>query len=123
MDFITKPIWSILLNAFVLWFLTLVVTDIQYTGGLHFFVLGGVVLGLVNFFMKPLIKVLSLPFVILSGGLFLIVINMFVLWFLSYFIGIIEFRDVTFVFPNWATYVIGAIVFGITNWLLNLIIK
>ncbi len=123
MDFITKPIWSILLNAFVLWVLTLVVTDIQHTGGLHFFVVGGVVLGLVNFFMKPLIKVLSLPFVILSGGLFLIVINMFVLWFLSYFIGIIEFRDVTFVFPNWATYVIGAIVFGIANWLLNLLIK
>ncbi len=123
MNVIAKPIWSILLNAFVLWFLVLVVTDIQYSGGLDFFVLGGIILGLVNFLMKPLITALSLPFVILSGGLFLIVINMFILWFLSYFIGVMEFREVTLVFPNLATYVIGAIVFGITNWLLNFLIK
>lgn len=123
MNIITKPIWGVLMNAFVLWVLVLTVPDVQYSGGMQLFILGGVILGLVNFLMKPVIKLLSLPLVVVSGGLFLIVINMFVLWFLSYFFSVIEFREVTLVFPNIAAYVIGAIVFGLTNWILNLLIK
>lgn len=121
MGFLFGPIITVAINGLSLYFLTLFVEGINYTGGVKLFVMSGIVLGLINFFVKPLLKVVSLPFVILTGGLFLIVINMGILWFLSYFFSVIEFRDVTLSFQNFSTYVIGAVVFGIINWLLNLI--
>ena len=43
----------------------------------------GIVLGLLNFFLKPLLKALSLPLEIISLGLFIIVINMALIWLLD----------------------------------------
>lgn len=121
MGLVVKPLFGILLNALALYGLIYFVPEITYTGGLKFFVLGGIILGLLNFFVKPVLKLFSLPFIILTLGLFLIVINALILWFLSYIFDVIAFRDVALHFPNFSTYVIGAIVLGIINWVLNLI--
>ncbi len=123
MNFILKPIIGIALNGGILYLLTYLVEDISYTGGLKFFVIGGVVLGLINLFIKPLIKLASMPAFILSGVLFLIVANVGVLWVLEYFLNIAQFQDVTLSFPNLGTYVIGAIVFGVINWTANIFVK
>lgn len=121
MGFVYKPLFGIVLNGVVLYLLIQLVDGIKYTGGFKFFLLAAIVLGLINFLVKPLLKLLSLPFVLFTGGLFLILINVFVLWFLTYFLSVVEFRDVTLVFENFQTYVIGAVVFGIINWGANLI--
>jgi putative membrane protein len=123
MGFIFSFLIGIIVNGGALYFLTRVVEGVTYTGGIKFFILGGIVLGVINFFVKPLLKILSLPFVILTGGLFLIVINVFVLWFLSYFLAVAQFQDVTLVFQNLSSYVIGAIVFGVVNWTAQLFVK
>jgi len=47
------------------------------------FLVLGIVLGLLNFFLKPLLKALSLPLEIITLGLFTIVINGFILWLLD----------------------------------------
>ena len=78
-------------------------------------------MGLINLFIKPLIKILSLPFVILTGGIFLVIINIGVLWLLKYFLEIIQFQNITIGFQSFTTYVIGALVFGIVNWAIHLI--
>lgn len=122
MNFIFKPIIRILLNAGILYLLTQLVPSIMFTGGWKFFVIGGVVLGLINLIIRPLMKVLSFPAMLITGGLFAIVINMAVLWFLQYFISVIQFQDVTLFFPNFVTYAIGAVVFGVINWAAGLII-
>ena len=41
------------------------------------------VLGLLNAFVKPLLRLLSLPFIILTFGFFLLVINALLLWLTS----------------------------------------
>lgn len=120
MSLLLKPFIAILINGVALYFLIDVVDGIAYTGGLKFFVIAGAILGLINFFIKPLMKLISLPVIVLSGGLFLIVINAVVLWFLSYFLRVAQFQDVLLTFENWQTYVIGALVFGVINWILNL---
>jgi len=99
------------------------VEEIAYTGGIKFFILGGLIVGILNTVIKPILKVISLPVIFLTGGLFLIVINAGLLWFLSYFLGVIEFRDVTLAFPNIGSYAIGGLVFGIVNWAEHLVIK
>ncbi len=123
MGFIFSIIFGILLNGAGLYALTRIVSEITFSGGIWFFVIGGVLLWLINLFVKPILKLLSLPFVFITGGLFLIVINAFVLWFLSYFFEILQFKDVALTFPNLGSYVIGAIVFGLINWAVQLISK
>ncbi len=43
----------------------------------------GIVLGLLNYFLKPLLKALALPLEIITLGLFTIVINMGLIWILD----------------------------------------
>lgn len=47
------------------------------------FLVLGIVLGLLNYFLKPLLKTLALPLEIITLGLFTIVINMVLIWLLD----------------------------------------
>jgi len=123
MKIIKKAVIGIFLNGLALYLITLILPEITYTGGFKFFVIAGIILGLINYFIKPVIKALSLPLVLITGGLFLIVINAFVLWFLSYFLDVAAFRDVTLSFPNMGSYVIGGFALGVINWAEHLFIK
>lgn len=123
MKFLYNLFFGVILNGATLYGLIYFVPEVTYTGGWKFFVVGGVVMGFLNFFIKPLLKILSLPFIILTAGLFSIVINAFLLWFLSYLLKVAAFQDVLINFPNIGSYVIGAIVFGLINWLVNLFFK
>jgi len=43
----------------------------------------GIILGLLNFFVKPVLKVLALPLEIITLGLFSIVISMAMIWIVT----------------------------------------
>jgi putative membrane protein len=45
--------------------------------------LGAIVLGLVNAIVRPIMVVLTLPLTVLTFGLFLLVINAFMLWLMA----------------------------------------
>lgn len=45
--------------------------------------LGAIVLGLVNAFVKPVMVFLTLPLTLLTFGLFLLVVNAFMLWLVA----------------------------------------
>jgi len=47
------------------------------------FVVLGIVLGLLNYFLKPLLKLISLPLEIITLGLFTIAIDMVLIWVLD----------------------------------------
>lgn len=53
---------------------------IELTATWQILVLVGFVLGLVNFFIKPILKIITLPLRILTFGLFSLVINMLMVW-------------------------------------------
>jgi putative membrane protein len=120
MGLIIKPLISIVANAAALYLMLRFVPEISYEGGWMFFLIASLVLGIINTFIKPIVRLFSGPIVFLTAGLFLIVINVGVLWFLEYFLEVLAFRDVALNFPNFASYVIAAIVFGVINWLLHL---
>lgn len=46
----------------------------------EYLIVAGVILGLINFFIKPIVKIITLPLRILTLGLFGIIINMFTIW-------------------------------------------
>lgn len=47
------------------------------------FLVLGIVLGLINFFLKPVIKTITLPLRIITLGIFGLAINMFLIWLLD----------------------------------------
>lgn len=44
----------------------------------------GICLGLINYFVKPILNLLSFPLRILSFGLFSLLLNMFLVWLLDF---------------------------------------
>ena len=75
---IKKVIIGVVLNALALYLVVyLMPKELVYTGGIPFFLIGGLVMGVLNTFLKPVLKLLTLPLQILTIGLSLIVISGF----------------------------------------------
>jgi putative membrane protein len=96
--------------------------SIQYTGGFMFFLIGGVIIGVLNTFVKPLMKLLSFPIVLLTAGLFSFVINVIIFWLTIKVVNGIHFSDVTVTVSSIWTYFIAALVFGLINWILHILV-
>lgn len=120
MSFLLKPFIAVAVNGLGFYILTRLIEGITYTGGIKFFVIVGLIIGIINFLVKPVLKIFSLPLIALSGGLFLIVINVVLFYLLGYLVDLVAFRDVTLHFANFGTYVIGAVVFSVINFVLNI---
>lgn len=75
-----RAIIQILLNGVAILLVARIVPGIHYQGDWIYLLLTGVVFGLLNLTVKPLVTILSLPVVVLSLGLFFIVINGFILY-------------------------------------------
>jgi len=76
--FFTKTVASALAILFVAYFMKGVTVDNTITA-----LLVAVVLGLLNNFVKPILVVLTIPFTVFTLGLFLIVINVFIIYKVS----------------------------------------
>jgi putative membrane protein len=62
-------------NAVAAWVTVWLVPGLSFDGEWWWFVVFGAVIGLVNAFIKPVAKLLTLPFRILTLGLFTLVVN------------------------------------------------
>ena len=76
----------------------------------------GIVLGLLNFFLKPILKILSLPLEIITLGLFTIVINIGLIWLLD-----IMFDELTI--PWGIPWILPLLYTTLIIWGLNIIIS
>ena len=69
----------------------------------------GLVLGLINFFIKPILKAITLPLRILTFGLFSLIINIFLIWIVDVVFLELEILGVLPLF--WTTIIIWGISF------------
>jgi putative membrane protein len=72
----------------------------------------GLVLGLINAVVRPVLVVLTLPFTLLTLGLFLLVLNAFCLWLASVFVSGFAVQGF------WAAFV-GALIVSVVSWVLT----
>lgn len=77
------------------------------------------IFGVVNAIVEPVVKLLSLPFIILTLGLFLIVINALMLLLTSW---ISEQIGQRFVVDGFWTAVLGGIIITIATWILEAVL-
>ena len=73
----------ILINAAALWLATRIVTGVEHTGSAASLLLVALVFGVINAIVRPLLKTLTCPLILLTLGLFTFVINALMLWLTS----------------------------------------
>jgi putative membrane protein len=73
----------LIITAVALWAAVALVNGITFTGGWFSLLVVALIFGLVNAFVRPLLKLLTCPFILLTLGLFNFVINALMLWLTS----------------------------------------
>ncbi|EKD93122.1 MAG: hypothetical protein ACD_28C00235G0002 [uncultured bacterium] len=116
MRLLKKIALGIAFNIGALLVVTELLDQVTYAGGWKFFLVTGALIGALNTFLKPIIKFFALPAIILSGGLFLILINAIILWITEELVGILDLPGIDFNIEGALTFVLAAILFGLTNW-------
>lgn len=75
----------------------------------------GIVLGLINTFIKPILSILSIPINILTLGLFGLVLNALLFWAAAYFVT-------GFTIASFMAALLGSILVSIVMWIAHLFI-
>lgn len=121
-------ILRLIINAVGLWLAARLVTGIEYndpdgtadtTGLVITLVVLAVIFTVVNALVKPLVKLLSLPLVILTLGLFTLVINALMLMFTAWLSGFTDYGLTISGF--WAAFW-GGLIIAIVNFVLGLVV-
>jgi putative membrane protein len=73
----------LLVNAAALWVATAIVPGVDYAGGWLPFLAVALIFGVMNSVIRPITWILTLPLILLTLGLFLLVINGLMLWLTS----------------------------------------
>ncbi len=115
------------LTGFALWVVTLIVPGISFVGGdstlqeVGIIFVVGIVFGLVNAIIKPIVQFISIPLYILTLGLIHIVINALMLWITSWITENTTHWGLS-IDDFWWTAIWAAIVLSIVSWILSLVV-
>ncbi|MET8680381.1 phage holin family protein [Streptomyces sp. NPDC004647] len=117
--FAVKTIANAAALAVAVWLLK----DITLTGGntgrtALTLILVALLFGLVNFVVKPVVKLLSFPLFIVTLGLITLVINALMLLLTSWLAGKV---DLAFHVEGFWTAVLGGLIISIVSWALNMV--
>lgn len=120
----TNLLVKLLGNAVALAIATWMLSDITLSGSttsrrIITLLIVAVIFGIVNAIIKPVLKLLSLPFIILTLGLLLFVINALMLMLTSWISGKL---DVPFHVEGFGTALLGALIITIVSWFLNAVL-
>ncbi|MFJ4687879.1 phage holin family protein [Streptomyces sp. NPDC091377] len=77
------------------------------------------IFGLVNFVVKPIVQLLSLPLLILTLGLFTLIVNALMLLLTSW---LADQFDLGFHVEGFWTAVLGGLIISVVSWALNMIL-
>lgn len=77
------------------------------------------VFGVVNFLVKPLVKLLTLPLFVLTLGLFTLVVNALMLMLTSW---LAERMALGFHVEGFWTAVLGGLIISVVSWALNVVL-
>ncbi|MGI5350101.1 phage holin family protein [Streptomyces sp. CA-250714] len=120
MNFLIKT----LANAAALAVATWLLSDIELTGGsggekaLTLLVVA-LIFGVVNVVVKPIVKLLSLPLLVITLGLFTLVINALMLMLTSW---VADKLDVSFHVDGFGAAFLGGLIISIVAWALHLVL-
>ena len=109
MPFVARLVFALAINALALW-----VCDIIFDGvrihGWWAYIIGAAVLGIANAIIKPIVAILTLPLIIITLGLFYLLINIAM-------VALAEWIAPNFSIDGFWTYVGVVVVIWAVNWI------
>lgn len=107
-----RALVQIVLNGVAILLVARIVPGIEYQGDFWYLLLTGLVVGGINLLVRPLVVFLSLPFIVLTLGLFFIVINGALLYLAAW---ILDGLTIEGCFPA----ILGGLVMALFNWIIR----
>ncbi|MGH2358295.1 MAG: phage holin family protein [Candidatus Limnocylindria bacterium] len=109
---------QILVNAAALW-VAVLITPVDFVGDWWKLILVAVIFSLVNTYLRPILRILTLPITLVTMGIFLLVINAGMLWLT----GVVSAElDLGFSVPDFLAALLGALVISIVGFVLSAVI-
>jgi putative membrane protein len=111
---------SLLGTAASVWVAVWLIDGFEFSGEWWQFLIVAAIVGLANAIVKPILRLLSLPIVILTLGLFLIVVNALVLQLAVWLSGLFDLGLTSDGF-FWDTF-LASIVISVVGWIIGAIL-
>ena len=105
----------LIINAALLMIVSRLIPGLYVEGWDSAFI-GAIVLGLVNFFVRPVMVILTFPLTIVTMGLFLLVVNALMLWLVSGLVPGIHLR-------GFGSAILGSLLFSILNLAISAVVR
>jgi putative membrane protein len=123
MKFFKNILLGILSNGLALYAAAYLVVGMTIGGVIwKTLLIGGIILGILNILMKPILKLFSLPFILLTAGLFYFVINAVILWILQEVLIILSLPEVSLLIDGWISYIFAGAIIAVVNTVLHWIL-
>ncbi|GAB2733894.1 phage holin family protein [Streptomyces bullii] len=120
MNFLVKTIANAGALAVAVWLLDKITLTGDSTGKkVGTLIAVALIFGLVNFLVKPIVKLLSLPLLILTLGLFTLIVNALMLLLTSW---LADKLDLSFHVEGFWTAVVGGLIISVVSWALNVVL-
>ena len=118
----TKFILRLLINAIALYLAVLIVPGINLGSSMVSLLWLALIFGVVNALFRPLLKLLTCPLIILTLGLFTLVINTFLFW-LTTIVGQWFGLALLINDPVWWNAFLGGLIVSVVSVIMTLILK
>jgi putative membrane protein len=119
-NFVVKTIANAGALAVAIWLLDKITLTGDNTGEkVLTLIIVALIFGLVNFLVKPVVKVLTFPLFILTLGLITLVVNALMLLLTSW---VADKLDVSFHVEGFWTAVLGGLIISVVSWALNVLL-
>jgi putative membrane protein len=113
-------LWRLLINAAALWAATRLVPGMSFDGELWLLLVVALIFGAINASVRPVLKLLTLPLLIVTLGLFTFVLNALMLWLTG---AISDGLDLGFHVAGFTAAFIGALVVTAISFVLSLFVR
>ncbi|MCP3755003.1 phage holin family protein [Streptomyces sp. NPDC056773] len=120
-NFVVKTLANAAALAVAIWLLAGITLDDGTSMGHRALslILVALIFGLVNFIVKPVVRLLSLPLFVLTLGLFTLVVNAAMLLLTSW---LAKQFDLSFHVDGFWTALVGALIISVVSWAVNMVL-
>ena len=115
----TDRIFQILINAGALYVAVYLLDGINFTGEWWKLLLVALAFSLLNTYLRPILRILTLPITLITMGIFLLVINAAMLMLTA---AISDQLGLGFTVADFGSAFLGAIVVAIVGWILSMFV-
>lgn len=113
-------LWRLLINAAALWAATRLVPGISFDGDWRLLFVVALIFAAINVSVRPILKLLTFPLLIVTLGLFTFVLNALMLWLTG---AISDALDLGFHVDGFVPAFIGALVVTVISFVLSLFVR